>query len=505
MEMLPIRRALISVYNKNGLLPLAQTLQNFNAEIYSTGGTADFLESYGFHVIRVESVTGYPSIFGGRVKTLHPAVFGGILMRKSLKTDLEEAQNHNIPPMDLVAVDLYPFNDPDIQKLPEEERIEKIDIGGISLIRAAAKNFKHVLVAHCPDVFPEICQVLEENRGAVPADFRKNMASKAFAHSMNYDAAIWSWMSGLPFSLQVPTAQIHALRYGENPHQTGCFISQNELPFRILSGKPLSYNNLLDVYSGMQLLRDLPSDCTLVLKHNNPCGCALDADPVQAFHKAWNGDPVSAFGGIICSHHPVDIELAQILHPLFFEILLVPGISEEALELLSQKKNRVLLIQTGALSEQIQLRNGPGGWLVQEEDRFISGPEGGEWVCRPSSNGNFEADMELAERLVKHARSNAVVLVRENQQIGLGCGMVSRIDALAHAIRKAKEAGHELQGAVMGSDAFFPFSDAVELAQENGIAAIWQPGGSIRDQEVIEACIKTGIGMKFGKIRHFKH
>lgn len=507
MDMLPIRRALLSVYDKTGLLPLVETLSAFGATLISTGGTAAWLKDHGFECTLVEDLTGFPAMLGGRVKTLHPHVFGGILARSQNPQDTLDLQKFGIEPIDLVVVDLYPFSEHSHLSLSDEERIELIDIGGVSLLRAAAKNYQQVLVCAGQKNYAMIQQALEEGRGHCSLFFRKQMAKKSFGHTFQYDLAIWSWMAELKSPPDLPTEESFDLRYGENPHQEAKFFHGESLPFSVLSGKALSYNNLLDLDAGTRLLNALPPHASFILKHNNPCGCAIDADGLTSLKKAWAGDAVSAFGGVICTHHVVDRAMAEWLHGQFFEILLAPAYTPEALALLKEKPQRILLEKkTGPVIGQ-EFRAALGGWLVQAPDDRISSEGTREWVTKPPDLGHISlmADVELSEILVKSARSNAIVIVKSNQLLGIGCGMVSRIDAVKQAIGKAKEGGHDLQGAVLGSDAFFPFSDAIDLAKANGIQWIWQPGGSIRDSEVIEAAKESGIGMVFGKIRHFKH
>jgi phosphoribosylaminoimidazolecarboxamide formyltransferase/IMP cyclohydrolase len=507
MDMLPIRRALLSVYDKTDLLPLVQTLVKFGVTLVSTGGTANWLKDHGFEYSLVEDLTGFPAMLGGRVKTLHPHVFGGILARNQHPQDGLDLQKFGIEPIDLVVVDLYPFSEHSHVALSEEERIELIDIGGVSLLRAAAKNYHQVLVCPGQKSYAMMHQALEKHQGQSSFSFRKQMAKKSFGLTFQYDLAIWNWMAEVKSPPALPTEESFDLRYGENPHQEAKFFHGESLPFSVLSGKALSYNNLLDLDAGTRLLNALPPHASFILKHNNPCGCAIDAGGLSSLQKAWAGDAVSAFGGVICTHHVVDLSMAEWLQGQFFEILLAPAYTPEALALLKEKTQRILLEKKPGPVIGLEFRSALGGWLVQTPDNQISSESTREWVTMAGEvrDASILADIELSEILVKAARSNAIVLVKNNQLLGIGCGMVSRIDAVKQAIAKAKEGGHNLQGAVLGSDAFFPFSDAIDLAKANGIQWIWQPGGSIRDGEVMAAAEHAGIRMVFGKIRHFKH
>lgn len=505
MDIIPIRRALISVYNKTGLLPLVKTLDQFGITLVSTGGTAEWLKRHGFSYTAVEECTGFPDMMGGRVKTLHPHIFGGILAKRNHPTDLHDLASLGMAAIDLVIVDLYPFSEQWFASLSEDERIELIDIGGVSLLRAAAKNFKDVLVCPGREHFEDVRQALEQSGGGSTLSFRKQMATRSFGHTLRYEMNIWSWMADLPAPPAWPTEESFALRYGENPHQKAHFFHEKPLPFTVISGKTLSYNNLLDLDAGISLLHALPPRATFILKHNNPCGCAVDENGLMSLKKAWAGDAISAFGGVICTHHVVTTEMATWLHSQFFEVLLAPDYMPEALALLTTKPQRILLKKNLGPTTVPMIKSALGGWLWQEPDTQVSEPGAWEWVSEVPEKEIPITDVTLAEILVKHAKSNAMVLVKDQQLLGIGCGMVSRIDAMKQAISKAKEGGHSLGGSVLGSDAFFPFPDVINLAQNNGIQWIWQPGGAIRDAEVVAAARATGIGMVFGKIRHFRH
>lgn len=504
MESMRPKRALLSVYYKDKLEPLARQLHAFGVELISTGGTGKQLESWGLPWTAVEKLTGYPEVFGGRVKTLHPVIFGGLLQRRNNPQDLQDAQTHALAPIDLVVVELYPFAETVQQGATAQEIIEKIDIGGVSLIRAAAKNFSDVLVISSTQDADELAEHLKQNKGESSLAFRRSMAARAFQRTAAYDAQIEAWFAtGQVLSHRLESQDWQSLRYGENPHQKAFWKGRAADWFEVLSGKPLSFNNLLDLEAGLDLLSDAGENSLMVLKHNVACGFSKAMDGVEAWKEALSGDPVSAFGGVIISGRKITKAMAQAMNEVFFELLAAPDFEQEALEVLKEKKNRILLQLTQQASfpawKQKQLL---GGELWQERDNGI--PEDRLVTGRPLSQEETN-DLALARLLVKHARSNAIVVVKNQKLIGTGSGHVSRVDAARFALQKAKEFGHELKGAVMASDAFFPFPDCVDLAAEVGISCIWQPGGSVRDQASIDAAEAHNISMVMGGIRHFRH
>ena len=503
MKSQPIKRALISVFTKEPYFKLAKQLHEMGVELISTGGTGQALSAWGLPWTSVESMTGYPSVFGGRVKTLHPIVFGGLLQRVE---DQGEAESIGMEAIDLAVVELYPFRDAVASGSDEQACIEKIDIGGVSLIRAAAKNHARVLVLSGVQHIEEVQEHLQANQGST-AEFRLKMAVRGFEETAAYDRDIHRWMSlGFVPELHLESGPIRTLRYGENPHQKGFFEGNLDRIFRQLWGKELSYNNLLDLDAGWQLMWEAEGPSTAVLKHNVACGASRNIHPKLAWEQALAGDPVSAFGGVVLTKHPVDERWAESLNSVFFEILVAPDYSAEALALLRQKKNRILLKwESEAMPMPYVERSALGGVLLQESDQFQSGPEHWdlshcsilpEWVVE---------DMKLARILVKHAKSNAIALVKNGQMIGIGAGQVSRIDAVRQAIAKAAQFNHDVRGAILASDAFFPFADGIEAAAQAGITYVWQPGGSIRDAEVVAAAREGGIEMVLGGSRHFKH
>lgn len=492
-----IQSALISVYYKDGLEVLLQTLHERNIDIYSTGGTAAFIASLGYSVKLVENLTGYPSILGGRVKTLHPAVFGGILARREEPNDLKELNEFNLPLIDLVVVDLYPFEESLKQGASEEALIEKIDIGGVSLIRAAAKNFKDTAIVSRKEDYAKINRWLNEQGGSLSVEQRKSLSATAFEITRKYDTLISGWMNGTQM-----------LRYGENPHQQAWFDGDlNEL-FIQLHGKELSYNNLLDVDSGVRLVKDLDGDLAVfaILKHNNACGLAMRTSLKTAYLDALAGDPVSAFGGVLVTNKTIDISAAEEMNKLFFEICIAPDFEEAALEILSQKKNRILLRwNMDAALEQKMLRTILNGQLIQDCDTSIEEESDLKIVSKKQPGKEEIQDLLFANVIVKHTKSNAIVLAKNGQLLASGTGQTSRVDALRQAIHKANSFGFELKGAVMASDAFFPFPDCVEIASEEGIAAVIQPGGSIKDELSVQSANERGMAMAMTGVRHFRH
>ena len=502
-----IDTALISVYNKQDLGPVIRTLQSLGIKIFSTGGTQKFIEDLEVEVEAVEDVTGYPSVFGGRVKTLHPKIFGGILQRSGNEEDREQASQYQIPAIDLVIVDLYPFEQTLASGATEKEIIEKIDIGGISLIRAAAKNFGDVLIISSRDQYSELLTLLEKSGGSTTLEDRKYFAAAAFDISSHYDTSIFQYFNGdgkiSSFKQSLRNGQ--PLRYGENPHQNGEFFGDLGAMFDQLNGKALSYNNLIDVDAAVNLIEEFEGETTFaILKHNNPCGVASADTVKQAYLKALQADTVSAFGGVLVTNGTVDVAAAEELHKLFFEILVAPAYDTQALDLLKGKKNRILLKKNRRLEDRKQYRSLLDGVIRQDRDLKTEGLEDLKVV---TSKGPGDAGKALlfANKVVKHTKSNAIVLANQDQLLATGVGQTSRVDALNQAIDKAKRFGFNLKGSVMASDAFFPFPDCVEIAAHEGIDKVIQPGGSIKDQESIDFCNKNDMAMVFTGTRHFKH
>lgn len=502
-----IRTALISVYHKEGLDDLVHQLNKFNVKIYSTGGTLKYIEDCGVAAEAVENLTGYPSVLGGRVKTLHPKIFGGILARRANENDLFQLQEYDIPEIDLVVVDLYPFEDTVASGASDQEIIEKIDIGGISLIRAAAKNFRDVLIVSSRSQYHEVIDLLDNNNGAVSLEERKRFAMHAFNVSSHYDSAIFSYFcSGqTPEAFKLSVSQSNSLRYGENPHQKGVFYGDLNSVFTQLHGKEVSYNNLLDIDAALNLIVEFTDPTIAILKHNNACGLASRVNLTQAWIDALAGDPVSAFGGVIVSNRPIDEQTAEEMNKLFFEVVMAPSFSEEALRLLKSKKNRIILKMKDIRYTSPQFRSLINGVLVQDKDTKTERAEDLKPVTQNEPTQLEYQDMIFANKIVKHSKSNAIVLAKNQQLISSGVGQTSRVDALKQAIEKAKSFGFDLKGAVMASDAFFPFADSVEIASKEGISAVVQPGGSVRDKEVTDFCNKAGMAMVFTGTRHFKH
>jgi phosphoribosylaminoimidazolecarboxamide formyltransferase/IMP cyclohydrolase len=491
-----IKTALISVFSKENLENIVLALNKLNVNIISTGGTRDFIEKLGIKVIPVEEITGYPSILGGRVKSLHPKIFGGILSRASETSDQKEIQEYDIQAIDLVIVDLYPFADTLANTDNSDEVIEKIDIGGISLIRAAAKNFQDVLIIPSRQFYPDLLSLLSTNICATSIETRKQFAGLAFQISSDYDELIHKWLSG---SLPVK------LRYGENPHQNGYFEGKLSEIFNQLHGKEISYNNLLDIDSALALINDFSEPSIAIIKHNNACGLASDDNLSIAWHKALAGDPVSAFGGVIVCNREIDYITASEINHLFFEIILAPSFTEDAMNFLKQKKNRIILKFNNLRFNSLQKRSILNGSLIQERDLKTEDQSDLKVVTNHLPDKEEIDDLLFANKIVKHSKSNAIVLAKAKQLLASGIGETSRIDALKHAIEKAKNFGFSLQNAVLASDAFFPFSDTVELAHSEGIRCIIQPGGSVRDQESIDFCNDHSMVMVFTGFRHFRH
>jgi phosphoribosylaminoimidazolecarboxamide formyltransferase/IMP cyclohydrolase len=501
-----ISSALISVFYKDGLEELASELHKRGVILYSTGGTYDFITGLGLPAVSVESVTGYPSVFGGRVKTLHPKIFGGILFRRNEQSDLAQAEEFGIPPIDLVIVDLYPFEETLARTNDEEEIIEKIDIGGISLIRAAAKNYQDVLIVSSSGQYPELLALLSEKDGYTDLEDRRRFAGMAFDVSSHYDTAIFHYFDpDSPGVFKQSIRPPHLLRYGENPHQQGIFYGKPEEVFRQLHGKEISYNNLGDLEAAINLICEFEDTTFAILKHNNACGCASRPVLADAWKAALAGDPVSAFGGVLITNREIDEDTATEIDKLFFEVILAAGYKKSALEMLQSKKNRIIL-QQGAYGFPVkQFRSMLNGVIVQDKDLKTEKEQDLKPVTERIPGEREIQDLLFANKIVKHTRSNAIVLAKDRQLIASGVGQTSRVDALKQAIAKAAEFGFDLKGAVLASDAFFPFADSVEIAHKAGITAVIQPGGSVRDQDSIDFCQKNGMAMVFTGIRHFRH
>lgn len=497
-----ISAALLSVYYKDGLEPIVRLLHEQGVTLYSTGGTQTFIEQLGIPVIPVESLTGYPSIFGGRVKTLHPAVFGGILYRRDNEGDVAQAQQHNIPAIDMTVVDLYPFEETVASGAPAEAIIEKIDIGGISLIRAGAKNFQDSLIVSSRNQYADILRVLTETAGQPDLDTRRRYAMEAFATTAHYDTAIHSYFAGTS-----PAPKANALRYGENPHQQATFYGDLDAMFDKLHGKNLSFNNLVDVDACVGLIDEFAPDVPTyaIIKHTNACGIASAPTAAEAYAKALACDPVSAFGGVIITNVLVDLETAQALNKLFMEILIAPAYEPEALDLLKSKKNRILLLRKPVELPSKLVKTILNGTLEQDKDSMTETADEFTTVTDKVPTAGELRALAFALKVCKHTKSNTIILANEDVLLASGVGQTSRVDALRQAIEKAHNFGFDLQGSVMASDAFFPFPDCVEIAGLAGITAVVQPGGSIRDKESIDYCNEHGMAMVTTGVRHFKH
>ena len=499
-----IKNALISVYHKEGLGPIVDSLSANNTTIYSTGGTQAFIEERGIKVERVEDLTSYPSILGGRVKTLHPKVFGGILARRDNEGDQSQMKDFEIPYFDLVIVDLYPFEETVASGAVEEEIIEKIDIGGISLIRAAAKNFKDCWIISNRNQYDNALEVLKSTEGPT-LDIRRRYALEAFDESSNYDTAIYRYFAGDRIDLKLSGRQKSTLRYGENPHQEAAFFGNLDDALEQIHGKPLSYNNLLDIDATVNLIREFEDTTVAIIKHNNACGLATRDTLAQAWDDALAADPVSAFGGVIAVNRAVDKETAEKMNSLFFEVLMAPEFEKDALEILKSKKNRVLLILKDFHIPSYNVRTALNGVLVQARDADTDSEHNMNAVTDVAPNQEQINDLLFAAKICKHTKSNTIVLAKSGQLLASGTGQTSRVDALNQAIDKANRFGFDLNGAAMASDAFFPFPDCVEIAHKAGITCVIQPGGSIRDKESIAYCDDNKIAMVTTGIRHFKH
>ena len=501
------KSALISVFHKDGLEPIIHKLNDLGITIYSTGGTEKFINDLGIHVVPVEELTSYPSILGGRVKTLHPKVFGGILARRENENDLSQLGEFEIPEIDIVIVDLYPFEKTVASKAPEQDIIEKIDIGGISLIRAAAKNFKDVICVSSMNQYDEFLQIMTDNSGTTTIADRKNFAAKSFAVSSHYDTAIFNYLNDDEPVFRQSFDVSKQLRYGENPHQKGFFYGNLDELFEKLHGKELSFNNLLDVDAAVNLIKEFKGEAPTfaILKHNNACGFAQRETLAQAYVDALAGDPTSAFGGVLIANKEIDEATAIEIHSLFCEVVIAPSYSEAALKVLKGKKNRIILIQKDVEFPNISYRTALNGVLAQDPNNVTDTKEGLKNVTNRVVNDSEIEDLLFASKICKHTKSNTIILVKNKQLCAGGTGQTSRVDALEQAITKAKTFNFDLNGAVMASDAFFPFPDCVEIAGKEGIKAVIQPGGSIKDQLSIDYCNENNIGMVFTGTRHFKH
>ncbi len=502
-----IKSALISVFHKDGLAPIVKKLNDLNVTIYSTGGTEKFIKELGIEVVPVDEVTSYPSILGGRVKTLHPKVFGGILNRQDNQSDIAELEEYQIPQIDLVIVDLYPFEKTVASGAPEQDIVEKIDIGGISLIRASAKNFKDTFTVSSMDQYEEFLSIISENNGITTIEQRKKFAAKSFNISSHYDTAIFNYFNEEEIVYKASETISKTLRYGENPHQKGYFFGDLEAMFEKLHGKELSYNNLLDVDAAVNLMNEfIGEDPTFaVLKHNNACGFAQRSTIKQAYLDALAGDPVSAFGGVLISNSEIDLTTAEEIHKLFCEVVIAPSFTDEALSILKGKKNRVILIQKKSELPNQNVRTALNGLLVQDKDSKTDTLEDLTYVTNTKPTDNELKDLLFASKICKHTKSNTIVFTKNNQLLASGTGQTSRVDALRQAIEKATSFGFDLNGAVMASDAFFPFPDCVEIAEKAGIKSVIQPGGSIKDQLSIDYCNENNVSMVLTGTRHFKH
>lgn len=508
MEPKKIKSALISVYYKDNLEPLVRLLDQLGVTIYSTGGTQSFIQDLGINVIPVENLTEYPSILGGRVKTLHPKIFGGILYRRDNEQDNQQTAQYDIPAIDLVIVDLYPFEETVARGASEADIIEKIDIGGISLIRGAAKNFQDVVIVSSREQYGDLERILKEGNGATTLEQRKFYAAFAFDISSNYDSVIFNYFNreaGIN-SLKASIRKASPLRYGENPHQKGVFYGDLEDLFLKLNGKELSYNNLVDIDAAVHLMDEFNETAFAILKHNNACGIATGSNPKEAYLKALESDPVSAFGGVIITNREVDLDVAEELNKLFFEVLIAPAFKQDALDLLVTKKNRIILKKKSLKLPGTQMRTLLNGVILQDKDLKTEDFGDLRTVTKLEPTPEEKKALIFAAKVCKHTKSNTIVFAQGDRMISSGVGQTSRVDALKQAIEKAKSFNFNLtEGVVMASDAFFPFPDCVEIAHKEGIKCVIQPGGSVKDQDSIDYCNKNGMAMVFTGLRHFKH
>ena len=508
-----IKTALVSVFYKDGLEEILSLLHQNGVTFLSTGGTRTFIEGLGYPCQAVEDLTGYPSILGGRVKTLHPKVFGGILNRRDNEGDRAQIAQYEIPEIDLVIVDLYPFSATVASGAPEADIIEKIDIGGISLIRGAAKNYKDVVIVASKAQYAPLAEMLKRNGAESSLEERRWFAGQAFAVSSGYDTDIFNYFASTPVEspiapveeLRIAFDDSKAMRYGENPHQKGTFYGDFDAMFEQLHGKEISYNNLLDIDAAVSLISEFTDPTFAVLKHNNACGLATRSTIAEAWKDALAGDPVSAFGGVLITNGTVEADAAEEINKIFFEVIIAPAYTPEALEILKQKKNRIILVQKSPLATTRQFRSCLNGALVQDRDLKIETPEELKQVTAKAVSPAQVADLLFANKIGKNSKSNAIVLAKDGMLLASGVGQTSRVDALKQAIEKARSFGHDLNGAVMASDAFFPFPDCVEIAGEAGITAVIHPGGSIRDAESVAYCDAHDMAMVTTGYRHFKH
>jgi phosphoribosylaminoimidazolecarboxamide formyltransferase/IMP cyclohydrolase len=502
-----IKSALISVFDKTGLEPIIKALHQNNVTIYSTGGTEDFIKNIGVPVVAVEDVTSYPSILGGRVKTLHPKIFGGILNRQDHEGDVAQMTEFDIPQIDLVIVDLYPFEKTVASGASEVDSIEKIDIGGISLIRAAAKNFKDTVIVASVDEYATFLNFYTENQGTTSIEQRKLLATKAFHTSSNYDTAIFNYFNKEETYLKISEEKGQILRYGENPHQKGFFFGDFDSMFKKLHGKELSYNNLLDVDAAVNLINEFKYNepTFAILKHNNACGLATRTTMKEAYLDALAGDPTSAFGGVLIANGNIDVATAEEINKLFCEVVIAPSYDQEAIEILEEKKNRIILVINEVALPAKNIRTCLNGILVQDKDNITDSAELLKTATKTAPTSEEIEDLLFASKICKHTKSNTIVFAKNRQLCASGTGQTSRVDALNQAIEKAKTFDFDLTGAVMASDAFFPFPDCVEIANKAGITAIIQPGGSIKDELSIDYCNTNNVAMVMTGIRHFKH
>lgn len=502
-----IKAALISVFDKTGLAPIVEALHENQVTLYSTGGTEEFIKNLGIPVVAVEDVTSYPSILGGRVKTLHPKIFGGILNRQDHEGDVAQMIEFNIPQIDLVIVDLYPFEKTVASGASESDIIEKIDIGGISLIRAAAKNFKDTVIVASVNEYESFLQYYTKENGSTTLAQRKLLATKAFHVSSNYDTAIFNYFNEEDTYLKISESNGQVLRYGENPHQKGLFFGDFDQLFTKLHGKELSYNNLLDVDAAVNLINEFKTDepTFAILKHNNACGLATRHTMKEAYLEALAGDPTSAFGGVLIANGLIDEATAEEINKLFCEVVIAPSFNQEAIAILEEKKNRIILVLNDLTLPAKQVRTCLNGILVQEKDYITDSKEHLKTVTTTVPSNDEIEDLIFASKICKHTKSNTIVLAKNKQLCASGTGQTSRVDALKQAIEKAQSFEFDLTGAVMASDAFFPFPDCVEIANKAGITAVIQPGGSIKDELSINYCNENNLAMVFTSVRHFKH
>lgn len=501
-----IKSALVSVYHKDGLDRILKLLNDNGVSLISTGGTQTFIESLGIPCTAVESLTGYPSILGGRVKTLHPKVFGGILARRDNDSDKAQTAQYEIPEIDLVIVDLYPFEETVASGAADADIIEKIDIGGISLIRGAAKNFNDVVIVASKGQYAALGEILEKKGAETTLEERRWFAKEAFAVSSHYDSAIFNWFDkDSESALRLCADCKRNLRYGENPHQKACFFGDFDKMFDKLHGKEISYNNFLDIDAAVSLMADFDEPTFAILKHNNACGIASRPTILEAWTSALECDPVSAFGGVLISNGLIDKATAEEINKIFFEVIIAPAYADEALDILKSKKNRIILVAKDLSLPTVKYRSALNGILAQEADTHVEKEADFNYVTALKPTASQTEDLIFANKVVKHSKSNAIVLAKDKQLCASGIGQTSRVDSLKQAIEKAHSFDFDLDGAVMASDAFFPFADCVEIADAAGIKAVIHPGGSIRDNESVEYCEKHNMAMVMTGVRHFKH